>query len=116
MSASQDVKNNHTSVVRMKRSGGKVVQDCDVYIGRACYMGGWMLAESEWHNPFKVGNYSRQQSIEKFEEYIRANSQLMARLGELEGKRLGCWCKPEACHGDVLVKLVEEQRRVNLKK
>lgn len=30
----------------------------------------------------------------------------MAALPELKG-RLGCWCKPEACHGDVLVELLE---------
>lgn len=27
-----------TRVVRLRRSGGAVVQDCDVYIGRACFM------------------------------------------------------------------------------
>jgi hypothetical protein len=27
---------------------------------------------------------------------------LMARLPELKGKVLGCWCAPEACHGDIL--------------
>lgn len=25
----------------------------------------------------------------------------------LRGKNLGCWCKPEACHGDVLIELLE---------
>ena len=24
----------------------------------------------------------------------------------LKGKKLGCWCKPECCHGDVLVELL----------
>ena len=32
----------------------------------------------------------------------------MGCLGELRGKILGCWCKPKPCHGDILVKLVEE--------
>ena len=32
----------------------------------------------------------------------------MKRLPELKGKSLGCWCKPEACHGDVLVRLLAE--------
>ena len=27
----------------------------------------------------------------------------------LVGNTLGCWCKPRACHGDVLVELVAEQ-------
>jgi hypothetical protein len=31
----------------------------------------------------------------------------MALLPTLKGKTLGCWCKPEACHGDVLVEFIE---------
>ncbi|PCR16422.1 hypothetical protein CQA65_30160, partial [Klebsiella pneumoniae] len=27
-------------------------------------------------------------------------------LLELDGKVLGCWCKPRPCHGDVYVKVV----------
>ena len=27
----------------------------------------------------------------------------MDSLLELKGKTLGCWCKPEDCHGDILV-------------
>ena len=30
----------------------------------------------------------------------------MACLPDLEGMRLGCWCAPLPCHGDVLVKLL----------
>jgi hypothetical protein len=26
---------------------------------------------------------------------------------ELDGRTLGCWCKPLACHGDILVELLE---------
>jgi len=29
-------------------------------------------------------------------------------LPELIGKRLGCYCKPLLCHGDVLAKLLQE--------
>jgi hypothetical protein len=36
--------------------------------------------------------------------------QLLADLHELEGKVLGCWCKPEkSCHGDVLVELLQKR-------
>ena len=38
-----------------------------------------------------------------------ANKDLMKALPELQGKTLGCWCKPKACHGDVLVRLIEEK-------
>ena len=43
-----------TRVVAMKRSGDTVIQSCDVYIGRACNMGGWKLRASPWANPFTV--------------------------------------------------------------
>jgi hypothetical protein len=32
----------------------------------------------------------------------------MCRLEFLRGKVLGCWCKPENCHGDVILKLLKE--------
>ena len=32
----------------------------------------------------------------------------MREIPLLAGKTLGCWCKPNPCHRDVLVKLVQE--------
>ena len=29
----------------------------------------------------------------------------MNDLDELKGKTLGCWCKPNNCHGDILIEL-----------
>lgn len=34
----------------------------------------------------------------------------MAALSELKGKTLGCWCKPNPCHGDVLLTLLKEEQ------
>jgi hypothetical protein len=45
-----------------------------------------------------------------YEKYVRKNAVLMNSLHELEGKQLGCWCKPGLCHGDVLIKLYNEMR------
>ena len=71
----------------------------DIYIGRG----------SKWGNPFKIGEHgSREEVIRRYEEYVRANPNLLNSLGELKGKTLGCWCRPKACHGDVLVKLIHE--------
>jgi hypothetical protein len=85
-----------------------------VYIGRP----------SKWGNPYshKPGAISpgttvyrvesREDAVHLYEKYIRylLEEGLMewAELEELEGEVLGCWCKPKACHGDVLVKLLEE--------
>lgn len=62
---------------------------------------------TKWGNPFKIGrDGTREDVITKYREWIVSQT-LMDDLGELGGKRLGCWYKPEACHGDVLVELLE---------
>lgn len=99
-------------VVRIRRSGHNVIQDCDIYIGRVCYRGGWELQQSIWANPFSVKSYdpsTNQQACLEYERYIRNRPDLPAQLPTLYGKRLGCWCLPEPCHGMVLVKLVNER-------
>jgi hypothetical protein len=80
-------------------------EDFDVYIGRP----------SKWGNPFshqagtlaKFRVASRQEAIAQYREWILTQPQLIAALPELKGKRLGCWCSPKACHGDVLAELAD---------
>lgn len=75
--------------------------DYDVFIGRP----------SKWGNPFKINtDGDRLEVIRKYEKYIRNNKKLLEDLQELEGKILGCYCKPRKCHGDVLVKLIQEMK------
>lgn len=63
---------------------------------------------TEWGNPFKIGqDGDREQVIAKYEAYFRGRLDLVGRLPELRRKRLGCWCSPLACHGDVLARLAE---------
>ena len=77
----------------------------DVYIGRG----------SIWGNPFshKQGTKAiatvptREEAIKQYEMYILNRPDLIKQLKDLEGKTLGCFCKPKACHGDVLVELIE---------
>jgi hypothetical protein len=38
---------------------------------------------------------------------VVAQPELMSSLEELRSKRLGCWCAPKACHGDVLIELLD---------
>lgn len=76
----------------------------DVYIGRP----------SKWGNPFshltattaefKVN--SREEAIRKYSQWIITQPQIND-IEELRDKTLGCWCKPKACHGDILVALLE---------
>lgn len=75
-------------------------ENYDVYIGRP----------SKWGNPFSIGkDGTRKEVIEKYERYILKNKELLNDLHELEDKVLGCWCKPKSCHGDILVKLVNNK-------
>lgn len=66
-----------------------------VYIGRP----------SKWGNPFVIGrDGTREQVIEKYEQWLLKQPHLIEALSELKDKILGCWCSPLACHGDVLVR------------
>ncbi|WOL22678.1 hypothetical protein [Escherichia phage vB_EcoM_JNE01] len=88
----------------------KYKEQYDVYIGRG----------SKWGNPFthikdketkaEFIVATREESIEKFRDYILERIEKgevqIDELLELAGKRLGCFCKPKSCHGDVLVEIV----------
>lgn len=95
-------------VVRIRRQNGQIVQDCDVYIGRQCSMGGWYLPQSKWANPYSVKEYGREEALRLYREMIIRSPALLSALPELTGKRLGCWCSPQPCHGDILVELWKE--------
>ena len=53
-----------------------------VYIGRnmSFYIKG--ATQSIWHNPYKLGKYTRDECLELYEDYIRKNEYLMSRLHE----------------------------------
>ena len=75
------------------------VEPCDVRIDRT----------TRWGNPFRIGaDGSRQQVVRRYAEWITRGEgrHLLAHLEELRGKRVGCWCEPEQCHGEVLVWLL----------
>lgn len=98
-----------TTVVRIRRNASGIIQGCDVYIGRQCTMGGWNLQRSKWANPFSVKECgSAEVAVVRYREWIFKQPQLLQQLSELRGKVLGCWCKPGACHGDVLIELCEK--------
>lgn len=79
----------------------------DVYIGRASPRKS--LEHSIWANPFRIGrDGDREEVIEKYRNWIVDQPGLLAQLSDLKGKRLACWCYPDACHGQVLVELMKE--------
>jgi len=90
------------------RGGEKGWRPLDQYVGRNDRYGA-----TTWGNPFKVGRDGDAGACcRAFEDWLRKNGVLWARLKELKGRRLRCHCASEApCHADVLVRLFCESSR-----
>ncbi|CAN7625575.1 DUF4326 domain-containing protein [Pararhizobium sp. LjRoot238] len=59
-------------------------------------------------NPFVIGRDGpRAEVVRKYAEWIVRQPHLMAKLPDLAGKDLVCWCATLRCHGDVLLDLVQ---------
>ena len=90
-----------TSVVNITKT-----KRYDVYIGRG----------GPYGNPFdhnKLG-ITRKECIEKYREYFykKLNDPVFRdRILGLKDKVLGCFCKPEACHGDVIVDYIDNYEK-----
>lgn len=78
----------------------------DIYIGRPSKWGNPYSHKDDTLAEFKVS--TREEAIAKYREYILNSPELLLALPELRDKILGCWCKPAACHGDVLIELCQE--------
>ena len=84
-------------------------EECDVRIDR----------RTRWGNPFRMRRESdRAEVIVRYREHLEAEitaGRITADgLVELHGKRLGCWCAPKPCHGDVLAEFAEHAVRGEL--
>ena len=76
-----------------------------VYVGRP----------TKWGNPFthipsgtlaqfQVRN--RDEAVDRYETWLLAQPALVeAAKHELRGKHLVCWCAPQRCHADVLMRV-----------
>ena len=89
-----------TKVVHCKK------EPFDIYVGRP----------SKWGNPFshKEGTLaqfkvsSREEAVKRYRSWLLTQPHLLEEMIDLKGKVLGCWCKPESCHGDVLVEMLHD--------
>ncbi|MBC8428499.1 DUF4326 domain-containing protein [bacterium] len=81
--------------------------ETNIYIGRGLRIfinkKPFYIKQSKWRNPFIVKEHGRENCILLYEEWIM-KSGLINDIEELRNKTLGCWCKPDKCHGDILVK------------
>jgi len=75
---------------------------CDVYIGRG----------SKFGNPYIIGkDGTREEVIEKYRDWFNKKikkPRFRKEVLKLRGKKLGCYCAPKACHGDVIIEWLNE--------
>lgn len=104
---------------RVYENAKRWCEDCNnVYIGRSSPMiiEGSRIPASIWANPFKPEDYqTRKECLDAYFFYIidkikREN--LFNKLMLLKGKTLGCYCKPDTCHGDILVYLINNPQLI----
>ena len=80
-----------------------------VYIGRP----------SKWGNPFShlhtsLANFkvvSRDAAVDAYEYWLHnQHPELIVQAKqELRGKDLMCWCAPNRCHGEILIRIANEE-------
>lgn len=89
-----------TSVVNIRK------EECDVYIGRGSIFG----------NPFKIGqDGTREEVIDKYMDYFYKKLEepnFRKAIEDLKGKKLGCYCHPEKCHGDIIKQYLEIKYKI----
>jgi len=88
-------------VVMNARHVGKHPATDRVYVGRP----------SKWGNPFRIGvDGDRATVIARHAAWLRNQHDLLPALDELRGKNLVCFCAPQPCHGDLLLRLANATR------
>lgn len=72
-----------------------------IYIGRGSVYG----------NPFRIGvDGTREQVIQKYEERLMNDPNLLNMVREnLRGRDLICFCAPLPCHGDILLRVANQE-------
>lgn len=103
-----------TTVINIKKMPRLVGTPDYVYIGRGSIYG----------NPFSWQNGTgalvmvndREEAISSYLKWINGeitleiNPPTIEQILALEGKTLGCFCRPEWCHGDILKEIIEDHK------
>jgi hypothetical protein len=94
-------KRNNNVMSKKTRVVNKKKEPWDVYIGRGSAFG----------NRYIIGkDGTRKEVIAKYRKWfvkMLRKDRFHRAVMKLKGKRLGCFCKPKACHGDVIVEYLE---------
>ncbi len=94
----------------------KYKEEFDVYIGRGSIYGNEWTHSINTKATFIVA--SRDEAIQCYKDWLTGKrfvnfkqelrSAILESLPNLKGKKLGCYCAPQKCHGDILVDLINE--------
>ena len=90
-----------TKVIHIRNKTGS---SDEVYIGRG----------SKWGNPYPIDEHNNREDVIALYWELMDNRMKQdpihwhEELKKLRGKTLVCYCKPKACHGDVLIELLGE--------
>jgi hypothetical protein len=95
-----------TKVVNLRK------EPYDVYIGRT-----GKGQDGYFGNPYEIGkDGDREQVIAKYKNYFNTkiiyDEEFRKRILELKGKTLGCFCKPLACHGDIIRSYLDREEEI----
>lgn len=96
--------------MKMTKVVNKYKEDYDVYIGMGSQFGNPFSTKESKHSVHLVS--TKEEAIEKYREMWlkrlhKHPEHTKKLLLTLNGKKLGCFCSPKACHGDVLVELID---------
>lgn len=84
----------------------KRLQPYDTYCGRGSIFG----------NPYEIGHDgTREQVIERYKiwfNFLLRDPIFRAEVLKLKNKRLGCFCKPLACHCDVIADWLDKNTNI----
>lgn len=80
-----------------------------IFIGRGSMWGNTFSHKDGTKAQFRVE--TREEAIESYRNWlwvqIRSGKITKEQILALDGEVLGCYCKPQACHGDILVKAID---------
>lgn len=81
-----------------------------IYVGRPSPFGN-PYSSKEKSSAYKVD--TKKEAIQNYRDYILSNLDILDHLiSELKinnYNKIGCYCKPSSCHGDVLKDLIKER-------
>ena len=95
-----------TTVVNLKTCKDKDV----VRIDRTTFFCNPFVMRTETDRPEVLRKYRKY-----FYDRLRKDPVFRRKVLELKGKKLGCWCKPKACHGDVILEYLKQKQKLEFR-